>query len=87
MHALKLNGEKRVLRRRLLAAGLSATLSGCSGATAGIETTHLCDIWHPVSVSKHDKLTRRTAEEIAVNNAVNESLCGLRPPLKQIAQR
>jgi hypothetical protein len=45
----------------------------------------LCRSWLPISVSKKDVLTDRTAKEIAGNNAAAAVWCGERPIAKEAA--
>jgi len=43
----------------------------------------MCKSWLPISVSRRDVLTERTAKEIAGNNAAAEVWCGMRPIVKE----
>jgi hypothetical protein len=64
----------------LLAVPLSVILAGCSSPIAGTAPKLICESWHPVTISKNDKLTDQTAREIAGNNAANVEFCGERKP-------
>jgi hypothetical protein len=56
------------LRKLMSALALPVLLTGCSGTHAVIATDELCRSWRVQSVSKHDKLTQGTAEQIQGNN-------------------
>lgn len=46
-----------------------ALLSGCSGGSVAIvDTGALCKDWRHKTVSKHDKLTERTASDLEADN-------------------
>lgn len=47
----------------------------------------VCRQWLPISISKKDILTQRTAEEIAGGNAANKAWCGDRPVSKDTPSR
>jgi len=47
-----------------------AVLGGCAGQTAVIVS---CDAWKRIMISKHDSLTRGTAEQIEGNNRGREA--------------
>jgi len=64
---------------------LGLILSGCSANTTAIDPRLICDTWRPIYPSRKDKLTDGTIEQIAGNNAANESVCGKRPAPKRIA--
>ena len=65
-----------------LAVLLSVTLPACSNDIVGTKEA-VCRSWLPISVSRKDVLTPRTASEIAGNNAAAEVWCGQRPILKE----
>lgn len=67
-------------RRSALLIVLGLILSGCSTNTTAIDPRLICDSWKPIYPSRRDVLTDGTAEQIAGNNAANESICGKRPP-------
>ena len=69
-------------KRLLLAVLLSVTLPACSGDISATKEA-VCQSWLPISVSRKDVLTTRTASEIAGNNAAAEVWCGQRPILKE----
>lgn len=71
-------------RHKLLLALLATSLTGCSGNIAGT-ASQLCNTWKPVYVSKDDKLTKGTTEQIAASNAANEVWCGVRPETKPVS--
>lgn len=53
------------LAKLALLLALPALLSGCAKTIAAIAS---CEIGNPVSVSKNDKLTEKTASDIEANN-------------------
>jgi hypothetical protein len=77
-------GDNRPRRKMRLLKPLALlpllSLTACYHGTVEIaDSPALCRSWHPVTVSKHDRLTRQTAEEIAANNAAQEVWCS-QPP-------
>lgn len=58
----------------------SALLTACAATTETREGTaaQICRSWQPITVSRKDVLTDRTAQEIAGSNAGNEQWCGKR---------
>lgn len=46
----------------------AATASGCSQTPMIVTADELCKDWRHQTVSKHDKLTQETAEQIEANN-------------------
>lgn len=53
---------------------LPVLLSGCSGSTVEIASNLVCKSWRPVTVSKDDKLTEKTASQIEGNNEARKAV-------------
>jgi hypothetical protein len=65
----------------MLSGGLLTACESTSEIRAGT-VEQVCRQWLPISISKKDVLTQRTAEEIAGGNAANKAWCGERPVQK-----
>lgn len=60
---------------------LPVLLSACGGAT--VLTAKVCDAWPQIGISKDDKLTDGTANQIERSNVGREALgCEYQPPAK-----
>lgn len=73
--------------RRLsrLASALCLILTACSANSTEINPKLVCESWKPIYPSRKDVLTPGTKEQMAGNNAANESVCGKRLPQKPVA--
>ena len=62
----------RLIGYGVLLAATVSLLVGCAGTPKVITAQELCTDWRRQTISKHDKLTQGTAEQIEANNKTRQ---------------